>query len=226
MSISLGLNGLGSCATQYASEYFDATVYRDGLKYTLHFEKGENVGGLHKGRPPRRKKTGSMIPLEAGSGGVHRHRHSGWNTITDVLKRQAVVNAGVTFVLPQSGRLGTFEETEFRYENGIQDYVAELAGDNALTAPVFCAGRARGPGPGGQAGIQGEDSQRSAAASPTRCSVIEHYHNSSWLEHGGSPEKAMRSASVSAPSTAICSTNSKYKKNESQDHLGRHCRTA
>ncbi len=46
---SLGLNGLGSCATQYASEYFDAIIYRDGFKYTLHFEKGENIGGLHKG---------------------------------------------------------------------------------------------------------------------------------------------------------------------------------
>ena len=43
---SLGLNGLGSCATQYASEYMDVTVWRDGKKYSLHFEKGENVGGL------------------------------------------------------------------------------------------------------------------------------------------------------------------------------------
>ncbi|MDD3198645.1 MAG: ATP-binding protein, partial [Eubacteriales bacterium] len=45
---SLGLNGLGACATQYASEYFDVTVYRDSTRYSLHFEKGENIGGLNK----------------------------------------------------------------------------------------------------------------------------------------------------------------------------------
>ena len=38
---SLGLNGLGSCATQYASEYMDVTVWRDGFEYQLRFRKGE-----------------------------------------------------------------------------------------------------------------------------------------------------------------------------------------
>ena len=37
---SLGTNGLGSCATQYASEYMDVNVWRDGNKYSLHFKKG------------------------------------------------------------------------------------------------------------------------------------------------------------------------------------------
>jgi len=57
---SLGLNGLGACATQYASEYMDVTVLRDGFKYSLHFEKGENVGGLTKEQ--------------------FRHRHTGTTT--------------------------------------------------------------------------------------------------------------------------------------------------
>ena len=45
---SLGLNGLGACATQYSSEFMDVEVFRDGYKYDLHFEKGRNVGGLKK----------------------------------------------------------------------------------------------------------------------------------------------------------------------------------
>ena len=43
---SLGLNGLGACATQYSSEYMDVTVRRDGFRYFLHFEKGELVGEM------------------------------------------------------------------------------------------------------------------------------------------------------------------------------------
>ena len=57
---SLGLNGLGTCATQYASEYFDALIHRDGFEYSLHFEKGENIGGLQKA-PWSGKKTGSRF---------------------------------------------------------------------------------------------------------------------------------------------------------------------
>lgn len=69
---SLGLNGLGSCATQYASAYFDAVIHRDGFEYTLHFEKGENVGGL-KGALLRQRPA--PLPLEAGSGRVYRHQY-------------------------------------------------------------------------------------------------------------------------------------------------------
>ena len=44
--------------------------------------------------------------------------------------------------------------------------------------------------------------------------AIEHYHNSSWLEHGGSPEKATRSAFVSAVDKYL-REQGKYQKNES-----------
>ena len=207
---SLGLNGLGSCATQYSSEYFDATIYRDGKKYSLHFEKGENVGGLHAEDAPRHK-TGSRfrwkpdlevftdiaIPLEY---------------YTDVLKRQAVVNPGVTFVLRnQAG--STFEETEFRYENGIQDYVAELVGDTALTTPVFFSTERTGRDRADKDDYRVKISV--ALCFSNTVNVIEHYHNSSWLEHGGSPEKAMRSALLSAIDGYL-RTNNKYNKNESK----------
>ena len=65
---SLGLNGLGACATQYASEYMDVTIWRDGKKYTLHFRHGEVVGGL--------ESAPADHPLAAGSGGVHGHRRA------------------------------------------------------------------------------------------------------------------------------------------------------
>ena len=208
---SLGLNGLGSCATQYSSEYFDATIWRDGFQYSLHFEKGENIGGLHKEPTTRGKKTGSLFHWKPDSE-VFTDIDIPVEYYLDVMKRQAVVNAGITFRFRnQVG--GKFETTDFLYENGIVDYVTELAGEDALTKPVFW---------------QTEDRGRDQADKPeykvklsvsfcfsNRVQVIEHYHNSSWLEHGGSPDRAVRSAFVSELDAYLKSQN-KYNKNESK----------
>ena len=207
---SLGLNGLGSCATQYASEYFDAVIYRDGFKYTLHFEKGEIVGEMKK-EPTDRKKTGSKFHWKPDLD-VFTDIDIPLEYYTDVLKRQAVVNAGVTFRLRDQVS-GKFETTEFRYENGIIDYVKELAGDDPLTQPVFWQterkGRDRADKPEYKVKLS------VAFCFSNRVQVIEHYHNSSWLEHGGSPEKAVKSAFVSAIDGWL-KQNGKYQKNESK----------
>ena len=207
---SLGLNGLGSCATQYSSEYMDVTVWRDGNKYSLHFEKGENIGGLTT-EPTDRKKTGTRIrwrpDLDVFTDIAIPPEH-----FMDVLKRQAVVNAGVTFKFkyPNGGKM---ETVEYLYPNGIADYVRELAGETSLTEPqVWSAerkGRDREDKP--------EYKVRLSCAFCFTNTVpqVEHYHNSSWLEHGGSPEKAMRSAFVSGLD-AYLRQNNKYQKNESK----------
>lgn len=207
---SLGLNGLGSCATQYASEYFDAVIHRDGLEYTLHFEKGENIGGLQKA-PYSGKKTGSKFRWKPDLE-VFTDIDIPVDYYRDVLKRQAVVNAGVTFRFRnQAG--GKFETTEFRYENGIVDYVSELAGENPLTAPVFWQAERKGRD-------RADKPEYKVKLSVSFCfsntvQVIEHYHNSSWLEHGGSPEKAVKSAFVSAIDGYL-KAQGKYQKSESR----------
>ena len=208
---SLGLNGLGSCATQYASRYFDATIYRDGFQYTLHFERGELVGEMIK-EPADRKKTGSKfrwlpdldvftdidIPLEY---------------YTDTLKRQAVVNAGVTFRLRNQIGANRFETTDFKYENGIIDYVTELVGDQSLTPPVFWQTERKGRDRADKADYKVKLSVSFCFTNTVN--LVEHYHNSSWLEYGGAPEKAMRSAFVSAIDSWL-KQNGKYQKSESK----------
>ena len=207
---SLGLNGLGSCATQYASEFFDAVIYRDGFKYTLHFEKGELVGQMGK-EPADREKTGSKFHWKPDLE-VFTDIDIPLDYYLDVMKRQAVVNAGVTFRLRnQEG--GKFETTDFCYENGIIDYVKELAGENALTLPVFWQAERKGRD-------REDKPEYKVKLSVSFCfsnavQVIEHYHNSSWLEHGGSPEKAMKSAFVSAIDGWL-KQNNKYTKTESR----------
>ena len=207
---SLGLNGLGSCATQYASEYFDAVICRDGFKYTLHFEKGEIVGEMKK-EPADRKKTGSKFHWKPDLD-VFTDIDIPLSYYTDTLKRQAVVNAGITFRLRnQVG--GKFEMEDFCYQNGIQDYVRELAGEDTLTQPVFWQAERRGRDRADKPEYKVKLSVSFCFSN--RVQLIEYYHNSSWLEHGGSPEKAVRSAFVSAID-AWLRQNSKYQKSESK----------
>ncbi len=209
---SLGLNGLGSCATQYASEYMDVTVRRDGKKYTLHFEKGENVGGLHEEDTDQGKKTGTTIRWKPDLE-VFTDIRIPAEYYTDVMKRQAVVNAGVTFRFKNETTPGRFETTDFLYENGIQDYVTELVGDKGLTTPVFWQTERKGRD-------REDKPEYKVKLSVSLCfsntvQIIEHYHNSSWLEHGGSPEKATRSALVTAIDGYL-KGQGKYQKSESK----------
>ena len=209
---SLGLNGLGSCATQYASEYFDAAIWRDGFKYSLHFEKGENIGGLKKEPTDRGKKTGTTIRWKPDLE-VFTDIDIPVDYYTDVLKRQAVVNAGVTFRFREETAPNKFSTTDFQYENGILDYVTELAGEEPLTQPVFWQTERKGRD-------RADKPEYKVKLSVSFCfsntvQVIEHYHNSSWLEHGGSPEKAVRSAFVSAIDGYL-KAQGKYQKSESK----------
>ena len=208
---SLGLNGLGACATQYASEYFDATIRRDGFKYTLHFEKGEIVGKLNK-EPADRKKTGSTFRRKPDLD-VFTDVHIPHEYFEDTLKRQAVVNAGVSFRYRRETEKGKFAETEYRYEHGILDYVTELAGEAPLTAPQFWEAERRGRDREDKPEYKVKIS--AAFCFSNQVNRIEYYHNSSWLEYGGAPEKAVRNAFVYAIDTYLKSQN-KYTKSESK----------
>ena len=207
---SLGLNGLGACATQYSSEYFDATIRRDGKKYTLHFEKGEIVGKLES-EPTDRKKTGSCFHWKPDLD-VFTDIRVPREYFLDVLKRQSVVNAGVLFRFrDQQG--GKFETTEFCYENGIADYVAELSEENAMTMPQFWEAERRGRDRDDKPEYKLKITAALCFSNKVNC--IEYYHNSSWLEYGGAPDKAVRNAFVYAIDAYLKSSN-KYTKSESK----------
>ncbi len=207
---SLGLNGLGACATQYSSEYMDVEVRRDGFKYTLHFEKGENVGGLTK-EPYAKRDTGTTIRWKPDRE-VFTDTAVPITYFEDIIKRQAIVNPNLLFILKdQKGR--SFETKEFVYQNGIADYVAELVGEDSMTdVQVWTAERR---------GRDREDKPEYkvkfnvAMCCSNKLNLLEYYHNSSWLEHGGAPEKAVRSAFVSQIDTYL-KQNGKYLKNESK----------
>ncbi len=212
---SLGLNGLGACATQYASEYMDVTVLRDGFKYTLHFEKGENVGGLTKEQ--------------------FRHRHTGTTTrwrpdldvftdisipseyFEEVLKKQAIVNKGLTFKYRNEISRGQFEEKEFVYTEGITDYVKEIGGEDTLTDIRYIECERRGRDREDKPEYKVKLSV--AFAFSNKATLLKYYHNSSFLEHGGSPDKAVSNAFTYSIDQYL-KNNNKYTKNESKINFG------
>ena len=210
---SLGLNGLGSCATQYASRYMDVTVWRDGKEYRLHFERGEIVGKLEvSDQAGNKKRTGTTIRWLPDLD-VFTDIDIPADYYRDVMKRQAVVNAGVTFRLKNETSAGKFETEEFVYEHGIEDYIRELAGLDALTEPVFWEAERKGRDRSDKPEYKVKLSV--ALCFSNKTALCEYYHNSSFLEHGGSPEKATRSAMVSAIDKYL-RDNNKYAKGEAK----------
>lgn len=208
---SLGLNGLGLCATQFSSEYMDVEVIRDGFRYELHFEKGENVGGLKK-EACKKKQTGTKTRWRPDLD-VFTDIQVSDVFFRDILKRQAVVNPNILFIFRTENENGSFDEEEFIYENGITDYVKEVAGEAAMTSIQHWTAERRGR--------DREDKPEYkvkldvALTFSNRIKMTEYYHNSSFLEHGGSPEKAVKQAFVSQLDTYIKSVNG-YQKNEAK----------
>ncbi len=207
---SLGLNGLGACATQFASEYMDVAVYRDGKKHTLHFEKGFNIGGLTE-EEVAGKRTGTVIHWKPDRD-VFTDIAVDASYYEDILQKQAVVNAGLTFIFKNETEKG-FETKEYCYKEGITDYVRELLGEDSLSQPVFWqderVGRDREDRPEYKVKLS------CCVAFSNRVNLIEYYHNSSFLEHGGAPDKAAKIAFV-AEVDAYLKNNGKYNKGESK----------
>ncbi|MBQ3065566.1 MAG: DNA topoisomerase [Clostridia bacterium] len=211
---SLGLNGLGACATQYSSEYMHVTSYNNGKVYHIEFAKGEPVTELSIREPQKKElgRTGTIIrwrPDLAVFTDIAVPREH----MENVLRKQSVVNSGIRFVFRWENTDGTFDEQTFYYEHGIIDYVSEMTTNAAITPPVLwkleTMGRDRADKP---------DYKLKAEVSfcfSTTVNLLEYYHNSSFLEHGGSPDKAVRSAFTYAIDKYL-KTAGKYNKNEAK----------
>lgn len=210
-SFALGLNGLGLCATQFASEYMDVESCNGTWKYSLRFEKGFNVTGDERGFvKSKTDQTGTKIHWKPDLE-VFTDIDVGVEYLDDMIRRQAVVNGGVEFLRCVQNEDGGFDEKTFLYEDGIFDYLKEVVGEKALTVPQYW-----------QASRQGKDREDKeeyklkmnvAFTFSKELHFIEHYHNSSWLEHGGSPDDAMKRAFLSQIDGYL-KTNNKYNKGE------------
>lgn len=210
---SLGTNGLGAAATQCSSEFMTVKSYHGDELLEMHFKKGEPDGELQK--IPLSKKdqrTGTVVTWRPDRE-VFTDTNIPKIYFETMLERQAVINAGLHFFFRWQNVDGTFDEKEYYYEQGIKDYIAKLTGDASLTPPVYYKTEARGRD-------REDKDDYNLKAEISFCfsnsfQFIEYYHNSSFLEHGGSPDKATRTAFVYAIDKYIRQIG-KYNKNESK----------
>ncbi len=208
---SLGLNGLGACATQYSSEYMQVQSFDGNEVHTISFEKGKPKTELESRLLEKKeRRTGTVIrwrpDLEVFTDIKIPHEF-----FVDTMHRQAVVNPGITFKLRLQQPDGNFTEQSFFYQNGISDYIAERVGDTAKTEPVLWHLETKGRDRDDKADYKLK-ADISFCVSNT-VTATEYYHNSSYLEHGGSPDKAAKLAFVAALD-AYLKANNKYNKNE------------
>jgi len=209
---SLGLNGLGAAATQYASEWFDVTSVRDGFEYTMHFENGDPVGELGK-KKVRGRPTGTVQRWKPDAE-VFTETDIPLERFQEILRQQAIVNAGITYMLhdEESG-----EDFSYLYPEGILGYVSELAGEDAMTTPFLFSGEGKGRD-------RADKEEYSVKADIAFCfnnktQILRYFHNSSFLEHGGSPDKAVKNALVSAFDKEI-KTRGRYTAKEAKLTFG------
>ncbi len=207
---SIGLNGLGLCATQFASEYMDVEIKRDGYKYNLHFEKGYNIGGLQK-EEYNGRDTGTRIKWKPDIE-VFTEVDIPATELMDTMRRQAIVNKGLLFTFrEQQG--SKFVNTEFVYEDGITQYLEQTVGEEKLTGAVTWAGERRGRDRDDRPEYTVKINAAFCFSNNHR--LLEYYHNSSWLENGGSPDRAVKSA-FTAQIDSYIKQSGKYKGNESR----------
>ena len=209
---SLGLNGLGATATQYSSRYMTVRSYNGKTVSSIDFKRGKVAGELKvEDITPSDKRRGTIIrwlPDDA----VFKEIDIPVDYLESTLRRQAFVNAGIKFILEIEGNNGKFEKREFYYEHGVADYIAEVTDGIAITQPVLWTLETKGR--------DREDmSDYKVKAEITFCFAkngsAEYYHNSSYLEYGGAPDKAVRTAFTYAIDKHIKAQN-KYNKNESK----------
>ena len=210
---SLGLNGLGACATQYSSEWFDVFSYDGANVSSMHFERGEAAGEftvrpierrdlkhgtIQRWKPDREVFTDTAIPRDY---------------FEQTLKTQSAANAGIKFVLKFETAEGKFDEEIFFYEQGIRDYIKELSGEDTLTSPVYWTFETMGRDREDMADykLKGEF----VWCVSSRVSALRYFHNSSWLEHGGAPDDAVKRAFVYGVDKRLRAAG-KYNKNESK----------
>lgn len=205
---SLGLNGLGACATQYTSEHFDVEVIRDGYKYNLHFEKGENIGGLSKEKT-KSKDTGTFQKWKPDAE-VFTDVNVPLEYYLEVNKKQAMINSGVKFIVHDEA---SGQDYEYSYPNGIMGYLDEISKEKNFTAPYIFDGESSGKDREDRPEYKVKVSI--AFAFNNEYPQIEYYHNSSCLEHGGSPDKAVKNGFV-AVFDKMLKQKGKYNKNESK----------
>ncbi len=209
---SLGTNGLGATATQYASEYMSVKSYNGKTVSEMNFKAGSPKGKLSVNDieiKPGAKRQGTIIKWRPDLK-VFKEIDISADYLAETLRRQAFINGGIRFVLEVEKTPGKFEKTDFFYENGVVDYINEVTENITISSPTLWKIETKGRD---REDLPDYKFKAEIAFCFAQSGVAEYYHNASYLEYGGSPDKAVRNAFSYSIDKFIKNQN-KYTKNE------------
>lgn len=129
-SQSLGLNGLGLTATQYASSFMDVWSTYGGKTRYMHFEKGRPVGDM-KVLNPVREGTGTTIRFQPDPEVFPALMYVKLDAsmFLTLLNSQAMLHAGLEIILDH---VDFGQSKRFYYENGMSEFVDKVVEDKKL----------------------------------------------------------------------------------------------
>lgn len=205
---TLGTNGLGLASSQYASEFMKVVSLRDGYRYEMNFEHGEPVGELIKHKEDTTNfTTGTTIHYKPDSE-VFTEVDIPVEWLRETMQEQAVIAKGIRFQVVDEIKDNT---VDYIYENGIRDYIIELSQGKNFSEVIYF--NKEGVGRDTESRPEYRAKFELALAFNNDVPKQIYFHNSSKLEYGGSPQKAIRNALVAVIHNYL-KENSKYNSGE------------
>jgi DNA gyrase subunit B len=126
--VSGGLHGVGVSVVNALSERLHVDIRRDGHVWTQDYSRGAPTGPLVKG--PETKDTGTTITFLPDAE-VFETLDLDFSVLEERLRETAFLTRGLQVILVDER--GETNRTEFRYDGGIEDFVAYL---NANKEPI------------------------------------------------------------------------------------------
>jgi len=193
---SLGLNGLGATAMQYASEFMDVFSTRGKETSIMRFKKGKPVGELQV-VPAIREGNGTTIKFKPDPEVFINIKNNALppEYYIDLLRRQAMLHSGLEFVYFHE-QLGS--PISIKYDNGLQEFIKSITNKPILKEPIEFLGEAEGTDDAEKNPDKYKVKMRLAIQFSREASLVELYHNGSHLYEGGVTLDALKVALVKA----------------------------
>jgi DNA gyrase subunit B len=193
---SLGLNGLGATATQFASEYMDVYSTRNGKTYIMHFKKGRPVGQLQI-VDPIREGTGTTIRFKPDPEVFINIKNKVLppEYFINILTRQAMLLPGLEFVFYHDD-LG--KTINIKYDGGMPEFIDSICKKPLLKKTLYFEGSAEGTDDPDIDPTPYTVKMRLALNFSREENFFELYHNASHLFEGGVTVDAFKNAITKA----------------------------
>ncbi len=141
--VSGGLHGVGVSCVNALAKYFYAEIHRDGIIYTMEFEKGKTISPLkEKGKTD---KTGTFIKFYPDPEIFTQTVEFKFDIIIERMRELAFLNPNITIHIideRDEDEEGNMLKQDFHYDGGVMDFVKYLDENREalMQNPIYITG--------------------------------------------------------------------------------------